>query len=240
MRIVICPECAKRFNPERSRCPDCGWTDPKRLGRTATPVEVPLGGGKVALIDDEDADLIEQYQWEMLSRPWTNYAVATHLADGTPLKLCHGCGTRLTMNPTGRWPQYCPRCRRQPKQRRSQGPWPHDVIPMHWLIVDSYRRVQIHHYNGDGLDNRRKNLIELDHRDHKKLHAAAKAGKETTPSGHPTPLGIERHGYPAPPRTSKPRAPVSNASESRSSCLLFGGVAVLSLVVLACFLALLC
>lgn len=199
-------------------------------------VEVPLGGGKVALIDGVDRDLIEEYRWEVLSKPWTDYAVARRLADGTRLRPCQGCGTPLRKNPSGRWPRFCGACRVSKSHRHRLGPW-YGVIPMHLLIVTSGFGSQVHHYNGNGLDNRRQNLVILDHDTHRRIHTAAKAGKEIAPSGHLTPLGIERQGYPV-PRASQPTLPKKESSSSCTSCLILVVTAVVALILLAYVLSL--
>jgi hypothetical protein len=80
-------------------------------------IEVPLTQGMKALIDDEDAALIQQYHWYAAKRKHTYYA-----------------GT----NNNGEWPG-------QPT-----------AILMHRLLTGF--PVGVDHINGNGLDNRRKNL----------------------------------------------------------------------------------
>lgn len=163
--------------------------------------EILVAPGKVALVDDEDWDLVRKFEWVVRSTPWTDYAVTSRRASGARLRFCESCGRILHKNPdTGRWPRLCKKCRRVPRRKRDDkagySPWG-QVVPMQWMILKPSSGNHVHHLNGNGLDNRRVNLMSISAHEHKQLHRASRRGEEVY-EYLPTPLGIERHGFPAP------------------------------------------
>ena len=89
--------------------------------------EIELTRDKIALVDDEDFEWLNQWKW---------YAAGNYV-------------------------------------RRNPG------ISMHRLIMGTLPKMEIHHKNGNGLDNRRANLVEMTESEHSKLlHKTLKQGRK--------------------------------------------------------------
>jgi hypothetical protein len=156
--------------------------------------EIPLPEGKVALVDDEDFDLVSEFAWELFAAKWTDYPVTRRWANGKPIRRCKGCLVILRRDPkSGRTPAvWCRSCRDRPDYRLPHKPEAHQYgggVPMAWVVRRSTGVGGpgiIHHYNGNGLDNRQCNLHGTNRDDHHDLHAAALRGC-THYRGVPTP-----------------------------------------------------
>lgn len=65
---------------------------------------------------------------------------------------------------------------------------------MHRLILEPTSERVVHHRNGNGLDNRRCNLIALTQAEHQRLHECGWRGEERDAAGRLTPFGVARYG----------------------------------------------
>jgi hypothetical protein len=167
------------------------------------PYEIPLkGSGKAALVDLDAMLAVGQFIWE----PMEIYAVTRRRRDGRALGYCDECGRLWLRDPADgyRSTKCCLLCGCDKRRRKSPilpGTVWGDAYPMHKQTIRSSEHLffgvgrRIHHCNANGLDNRAQNLVSLHKRDHDALHAAAKEGHESY-QAIPTPLGVERHGYP--------------------------------------------
>lgn len=79
--------------------------------------EIPLTDGHVAVVDDEDFDMLSHYSWQVQHHGRTQYA-------------------RTTIYPNG--------------QKKT--------IRMHRIIIGCNSKTKIDHRDGNGLNNKRKNL----------------------------------------------------------------------------------
>lgn len=191
---------------------------PARQHAGEAEVEIPLRGGSYALIDADDLALVEKHQW----RAWTpgtgraKYAVVTGSGEVPDTRMCAACGEAIERNPrTGRWPKYCDDCKKLTASERAEASAgyrdglddyfvPFSGLFMHRLIMEPPQGYVVHHRNGDGLDNRRRNLAVLWQEQHQDIHDADRLGEERW-GEEPTPTGVVRHGLPE----AKPPEPSS-------------------------------
>lgn len=90
---------------------------------------IALSQGKVAVVDNEDYEWLNQWKWSALKSRATWYAVRQDYSGN--------------------------------KQK---------TIYMHRQILNSHPGQKTHHLNGDGLDNRRANILRCNRSEHAKIH----------------------------------------------------------------------
>lgn len=111
---------------------------PSSSRKKAKMKEIPLTQGFVALIDDEDVELVSRHKW-FASRHGSRVYARTNVLDANSHRK---------------------------------------TLPMHRLIMNPGRGLDIDHINGNGIDNRRSNLRSCS-RSRNKANAAAYANNRS-------------------------------------------------------------
>ena len=97
--------------------------------------EIQLSRGLLAIVDEEDFELLDQYYWHARPDAATAYAIGN-----------------LSLKPAG--PVDMSHRKRRPKGRGNIG----KTITMHRFLLGAPEDMEVDHINGNGLDNRRSNL----------------------------------------------------------------------------------
>jgi hypothetical protein len=108
-----------------------------RLRNLAGMAQIPLGGGHIVFFDDEDIPLVKDFKWRPLIKPDGTVYAAADISTSTEFR-----GTRSRTH------------LRRVRAGRT-------VVLMHRVIVGLPRgdRKQVLHFDRDGLNNRRRNLL---------------------------------------------------------------------------------